>query len=239
MWEIALLRMSEVTLWHLPANNFPEVPVPSIFGKGITKWERIFKYCLLQYGYLLSFWAWQLEHSPRNRNIFIIGWFRAVVLEAIQWNVPVVVNQSLKIILLTVRKSVPFAVFITTPTVGNIRGPMTTGTVWSVVVVKKRRLPPIVITARESVQSADIHPMNTFGSIRQEKTTTTTTDCTVHNVLQPVAKITFTVMTENVLFAVILLPMCISGNGTRTNRTIFTTISRSVPAEQHRRKIIF
>ena len=95
------------------------------------------------------------------------------------------VNQSLKIILLTVRKSVPFAVFITTPTVGNIRGPMTTGTVWSVVVVKKRRLPPIVITARESVQSADIHPMNTFGSIRQEKTTTTTTDCTVHNVLQP------------------------------------------------------
>ena len=142
------------------------------------------------------------------------------------------------IIPLTVRKSVSFAVLITTPTVGNVRGPMTTGTVWSVVVVKKRKLPPIVMTAQESVQSADIHPMNTFGSIRKGKTPPTATVCTVHNVRQPLAKITFSDMTENVRFVAILVRMSASGNGTETNRTMLASILWSVPAVQAHRNLI-
>jgi hypothetical protein len=83
---------------------------------------------------------------------------------------------------------------------------------------------PIVLAPQEYAASVGIHTMNTSGSMT-DKTMTTNTACAVHNVLQPVAKITFTEMTGNVLFVAMFLPMNISGNGMETNRTIFTPIT--------------
>jgi hypothetical protein len=163
------------------------------------------------------------------------GCSREAVREAIALDVTVVVNPSPKIILLTARETAPFVLIISIS--GSVSGMTTNFTVWSVVVVKNRKPKPIVKTAQESVLSADIHPMNTPGSIT-EKNMPTTTVYAVHNVLRSVKKITFTEMTETVLFVAMLLRMSTSGNGTETNRTILGSILWSVPAVQAHRNLI-
>ena len=147
-------------------------------------------------------------------------------------------RQNLKNTHLTAQKPVfPVAdmcIFIS----GSERVRMTIFILLFAVVAIHHKLAPIVLAPQEYAASVAIHTMNTFGSIRKEKTTLTTTVCTVRNVRQPLAKITFTEVTKNVLFAATLLPMSISGNGTEINRIIYGTIFWSVPAVQKRRNLI-